>query len=283
MACLINSIDELPKIVEMDWPITEEGWTEFAQNYVCVANGQEVPFDSVAFDSDTAVLYYSTILGGDDLIEITITSGGGDDPKGLKKSAENETISAVGNGIFDPLTSLTLCEKSSGGKTICGVPVCDDGKEPIVIVPTAYPLGKEYVGTSKIDKPMNVQQYSIYHELDTGKNYYYDNGEWNEIPCCSGGGSSDFSTATVTSINNTGAALRCVMPLAFDDVGDWSSSSGQAYFDIGTTTTTAILYKGKCNIYMPSNEYTITISGNIEDDSDGYYIITGDCTITISE
>lgn len=72
---------------------------------------------------------------------------------------------------------------------ICNVPVCDsDIDKPIVIVPTSNTVGKEYVGTSQTDKPTGVQQYSIYHELDTGKNYYYDNGQWNEIPCCSGGG-----------------------------------------------------------------------------------------------
>ena len=185
MACLINSLDELPKIVEMDWPTTEEDWIEFAQNYVCVANGQEVAFDEVVFDPDRVTIYYSTIPGGDDFVEIVITSGGGPDPKGLKKSSDEKGINVgVFAGIFDPLTSLTLCEKSSGGKTICGTPVCDEGKEPFVITPTSTKIGNEYAGTSDKQKPVNVPQYSIYLELDTGKFYYYDNGEWNEIPCC---------------------------------------------------------------------------------------------------
>lgn len=183
MACLINSLDELPKIVEMDWPTTEEGLVEFAQNYVCVANGQEVPFDYVVSIQGGIAIYYSTIPDGDDYVEIII-GGGGPDPKGLKKSAENKTISAVGKGIFNPLTSLTLCEKSSGGKTICGTPVCDEGKEGLVITPTSTKIGNEYAGTSDKSKPTGVPQYSIYLELDTGKFYYYDDGEWNEIPCC---------------------------------------------------------------------------------------------------
>lgn len=96
-----------------------------------------------------------------------------------------------------------------------------------------------------------------------------------------GGGSSDFSTATVTSINNTAMDARCVIPYAFDDLEEgWAN--GEQFFEIGTMTTTAILYKGMCAIYLPSEGNTIAISGNIEDDGDDYYIITGDCTITIS-
>ena len=199
MACLINSLDELPKSVSMDWPTTEEDWVEFAQNYVCVANGQEVPFDGVVFDPDVAVIYYSTTPGGDDFIEITITSG--PDTKGLKKSAENRIISAVVNGSFYPLTSLTLCEKSSGGKTICGTPVCDEGKEGLVITPTSTKIGNEYAGTSDKAKPTGVPQYSLYLELDTGKFYYYDNGEWNEIPC---GGGSKSGEAKIIIDNSNG-------------------------------------------------------------------------------
>lgn len=86
---------------------------------------------------------------------------------------------------------------------ICNVPVCDsDIDEPIVIVPTSNTVGKEYVGTSQTDKPTGVQQYSIYHELDTGKNYYYDNGQWNEIPCCSGGGGGGTGTMWHVVVNS---------------------------------------------------------------------------------
>lgn len=183
MACLINSIDELPKIVEMEWPTTEEGWIEFAQNYVCVANGQEVPFNEVdMIATDNVKIYYSSILGGENEVEISIS------PE--SSPSDERTIVVNSSGIFDPLTSLTLCEKSSGGKTICGTPVCDEGKEPIVITPTTTKIGNEYAGTSDKSKPTGVPQYSLYLELDTGKFYYYDDGEWNEMPCC---GASDES------------------------------------------------------------------------------------------
>lgn len=97
---------------------------------------------------------------------------------------------------------------------ICNVPVCDsDIDKPIVIVPTSNTLGKEYVGTSETDKPMNVQQYSIYHELDTGKDYYYDGGEWNEIPNSGGGGGT-------------------MSPLIVEMIGDYPSTSSVTFGEI---------------------------------------------------
>lgn len=98
-----------------------------------------------------------------------------------------------------------------------------------------------------------------------------------------GGGSSDFSTATVTSINNTAEYIRCIIPCTIDYPEEgYYSSNGEAFFEVGTMTTTAILYKGVCNIYLPTAGRPVAISGDIEDDGDNYYIITGDCTITIS-
>lgn len=97
---------------------------------------------------------------------------------------------------------------------ICNVPVCDsDIDEPIVIVPVSNEVGKEYVGTSKTDKPMGVQQYSTYHELDTGKDYYYDNGEWNEIPNSGGGGGT-------------------MSPLIFNMTGDYPHVSSVTFGEI---------------------------------------------------
>lgn len=41
-----------------------------------------------------------------------------------------------------------------------------------------------YMGVSTEEKPTGVSENSMYLELDTGKFYYYHNGEWNQIPCC---------------------------------------------------------------------------------------------------
>lgn len=102
-----------------------------------------------------------------------------------------------------------------------------------------------------------------------------------------GGGSSDFSTAEVTVVSNLSETIKFNIPIAF-------SSTEEEYYiahgdvDIEPNSTTlleAILFKRQCSMYdvqLGYVEHTLNISGNIEDDGDNYYIITGDCTITIS-
>lgn len=99
----------------------------------------------------------------------------------------------------------------------------------------------------------------------------------------SGGGSSDFSTATVTVVNNYTAGFNWSLPNAVADAEEgYYSSQGDAYIETGTNTFDAILFKGYGSLHAPTGGRTISISGDIEDDGDHYYIITGDCTITIS-
>lgn len=176
---------------------------------------------------------------------------------------------------------------------ICNVPVCDsDIDKPIVIVPTSNTVGKEYVGTSQTDKPTNVQQYSIYHELDTGKNYYYDNGQWNEIPCCSGGGGGgggDYNTAFVTVAEPEGEYHYSFSVELY--ANDFSAYPGIFVTDNGfesmaskgmleSQTTFKLIYLGDSCVVYPYNTVT-GVSGDAVYDSDtGAVTITGDCTIT---
>lgn len=97
------------------------------------------------------------------------------------------------------------------------------------------------------------------------------------------GGSSDFSTATVTVVNGVSVTFTWGMPIAISDTEEgYYIAQSDAYIDANSTSSfTAILFKGQCYLYAPQSN-TLTISGNIEDDGDNYYIITGDCTITIS-
>lgn len=180
---------------------------------------------------------------------------------------------------------------------ICNVPVCDsDIDEPIVIVPTSNTVGKEYVGTSQTDKPTGVQQYSIYHELDTGKNYYYDNGQWNEIPCCSGGGggggADGVKTAKVTFIVNAGTGgagldggvqdlQEGFVFLTYDGVKTKAGANAG-----NTVELTAILtevegiYEAQY-IVIGSNPIVTGDCELCEPDPVISVIITGDCTITV--
>lgn len=108
-----------------------------------------------------------------------------------------------------------------------------------------------------------------------------------------GGGSSDFSTALVT-ISYTGTKLDNFSSLRFIlcnaiDTGEFAGTIGSIAIDsFGglTQTATVILYKGKASAYREytSLDYDTTLTGDIEYDADnGDYIITGDCTITISD
>ena len=98
-----------------------------------------------------------------------------------------------------------------------------------------------------------------------------------------GGGSSDFSTAEVTVINESaiGVALGVIniQNDALDEVGI-VATSGE------TSQGTCVLYKGESNIGVlvtwdgtPVENYVV--SGSIID-NDGLFTITGNGTITIS-
>lgn len=51
----------------------------------------------------------------------------------------------------------------------------------------------QYMGLSTEEKPEDVPKNSIYLEIDTGKFYYYDNGEWKEMDCsCNGSSESEY-------------------------------------------------------------------------------------------
>lgn len=169
---------------------------------------------------------------------------------------------------------------------ICNVPVCDsDIDEPIVIVPTSNTVGKEYVGTSQTDKPTGVQQYSIYHELDTGKNYYYDNGQWNDIPCCSGGGGGDFTTAQVTLICNASDEVTVNLAMAVDAdppfVPNPQMNAHALFYNGDEDIVTAVLYKGYCECLFDGAS-ALSGEGNVTTHNATGATITGDCTITIS-
>lgn len=107
-----------------------------------------------------------------------------------------------------------------------------------------------------------------------------------------GGGSSDFSTAKMTVINNKARAIQVIdCPVAsFEDemlFGGFSvDANHQSIFDV-------IIFKGHAHIFemvtgisydTPVDlETEASVSGNAEYDAEEEFIdITGDCTITIS-
>lgn len=98
------------------------------------------------------------------------------------------------------------------------------------------------------------------------------------------GGSSDFSTAEVTIINNTMSNHI----LSFINLSEEEEGQITDNFTVNATETIkvlAVFYKnypidGKMNNY--EEVFSLAFSGDIADDGDGYFIISGAGTITIT-
>ena len=102
-----------------------------------------------------------------------------------------------------------------------------------------------------------------------------------------GGGSSDFSTATVT-VTNSGTDAIYGAGCQFND--EDSTAFGDIYIEEDSVIN-LILYKGSSTISLINaiDKSLVSLSGDVEGvtdllDSDVYdeFIVTGDCTITIS-
>lgn len=94
-----------------------------------------------------------------------------------------------------------------------------------------------------------------------------------------GGGSGDFSTATLSIVDGDGFTVN----LDFATLNERGFSLGGCSEWNGTDDLTVILYKGKAILELENlNSANITVSGAIENVGGNIYVITGDCTITIS-
>lgn len=108
------------------------------------------------------------------------------------------------------------------------------------------------------------------------------------VPGSGGGGSSDFSTAEVTIVNNypnhSWLVYLCVTEEAEDEYPAWSIGN---YAISDDTVFNAILYKGLAAGRIDETNqdtYKITAEGNatVVDEYSGTFEVTGDCTITIT-
>lgn len=102
-----------------------------------------------------------------------------------------------------------------------------------------------------------------------------------------GGGSSDFSTAEVTIVNNYSSEFIIEIAVAMSEEGMNASLGTLTAERIDTgMVANVILYKGSAGAIITGFPLdappTITTSGNIQNMEDTAYLITGDCTITIS-
>lgn len=106
-----------------------------------------------------------------------------------------------------------------------------------------------------------------------------------------GGGSSDFSTAEITVTGPTEENYLNVLGAMAVDYHDEEYPEDDDSYTASSENVTSnsvlqiVMYKGKAYVALvPYSEQTvITVSGNIEATViENRYIITGDCTITIS-
>lgn len=94
-----------------------------------------------------------------------------------------------------------------------------------------------------------------------------------------GGGSSDFSTATVTTIYAGEEPYRISVPNFYD--GRMFSNIGLGDADEGAEI---LLYKGSvlCEFYTQAQNLTFSVSGNATKDHN-FIVATGNFTVTITE
>lgn len=93
-----------------------------------------------------------------------------------------------------------------------------------------------------------------------------------------GGGSSDFSTATLTITGTNRGFINVANVLVVPDYNLEGTNYQSALTD---DALTVILYKGKA--YAVAGSTVQSVSGNITYDSDmEWYVITGDCTVNFS-
>ena len=104
-------------------------------------------------------------------------------------------------------------------------------------------------------------------------------GDGVETPI--GGGTSDFSTAEVKIVNNTGSRQEFGCPVIGSEGGTEALVIDSSVGKNTETTITAVLYKGKVELLLDSAGVSMTATGDITI-SNRVAAITGDGTITIS-
>lgn len=101
-----------------------------------------------------------------------------------------------------------------------------------------------------------------------------------------GGGSSDFSTAVLTITNTSEKPVICEVPCYRDGAKVATTRAftfGASGDEPKTTTVNVICKTNGATLTIATKGVTATTSGNIQYiEEENAYLITGDCTITIS-
>ena len=150
---------------------------------------------------------------------------------------------------------------------------------------TTNVLNAQIMGLSTDTKPTTgVQPNSLFWELDTNGMYFFDGTQWQPIGGSGGGGGeSDFSTATLHIVNNTGGS-SVIGTCAYIDTAEGLTYSS-IYLEEEENDFTVVLGNNGAHLSFSIESYTYTITGDIERIDPEYpdFTITGDCTITVTQ
>ena len=94
-----------------------------------------------------------------------------------------------------------------------------------------------------------------------------------------GGGDSDFSTAEVTLTSECHSDVALSIPICDDEYGVSVRTTVIYQF---SDTLIVPLYKGKADVWIDENDALPVVTGDITG-SEGYYTVTGNGTITLTE
>ena len=104
----------------------------------------------------------------------------------------------------------------------------------------------------------------------------------NAVASGGGGGGGDFSTATLTVSSAYTVDLYVPQLLEADTWGEGQPPFIYTYENSRGGTYEVLLYKGAAYVGINCEYHSVNCSGDITDMGDNYFLITGDCTITIS-
>lgn len=151
------------------------------------------------------------------------------------------------------------------------------------IANAGQPSGKkEIMSTAEV----NVASYATAQVVDedlVAGNIKKDVDILGVVGSYEGGGTSDFSTVEVVIINNSNSNQTLDLINLYGDATEIASNI--TVQDNGTKNILAVLYKNNpVTGYLTTPEgLQMAFSGDIADDGDGYFIISGAGTITITE
>ena len=109
----------------------------------------------------------------------------------------------------------------------------------------------------------------------------YDVAVARKLSSGGGGGSSDFSTAEVTFINNTYDPVQVSIPFINGNYSYGQETDEGSFVSSGTSTKSVIVYKNGAVVGVFGKGLDVQVSGSATYEEPDI-IITGDCTITIS-